>query len=96
MRDSISDPQTKRRRGRHSPWGGFVCLFVGLSFVLLFKIPLLEIVWGLGKVVPWGKVISLPCWGVGVGLREERAAEVHCACSLLGNWNYFGWGEQSK
>lgn len=21
---------------------------------------------------------------------------VICACSLVGNWNYFGWGEQSK
>lgn len=43
------------------------CLFVSFfvwrfvfCFVLLFKIPVLEIVWGLGKVVPWGEVGSLP------------------------------------
>lgn len=78
------------------------CLFVWwfvFCFVLLFKMLMLEIIRGLGKVLPWGTVGSLPALQGAPGVGEagvERAVEAHCACSLLGNWNYFGWGEQSK
>lgn len=55
--------------GEAQPLWGFVCLFGGLSFVLLFKIPMLEMIRGLGKVLPWGDSQKTACLLRGPGWR---------------------------